>query len=205
MAGVTLVEVFRARLWWAVLVATLAGGLVAASISLLLPRSYRAEATLALTGPEASRELQLTFVEILTSPDYLRFAAEGSPMDGAELSRGLRAIPSPGTLIIAVVATSTSRDRAILRANLAAERFGDYLAASGIGGTTAGIALVRSATGARQTAPLAANTVAGAMAGLLCAAAVGAAVARRPGGTAPGETEDQLIGATDEHKVADSA
>jgi hypothetical protein len=202
---VTLVEVFRARLWWAVLIATLAGALVAASVSLLLPRTYRAEATLALAGPEASRELQLTYVEVLTSPDYLRFAAAGSSMSGPELSRGLRAIPSPGTLLIAVVATSTSRERATLRASLVAGRLGEYLAESGIGGVTAGVTVIRSASTARQTAPIAANTAVGAMAGLLCAAAAGAAVARRNQSPPPEQGESAVIGAIDEREIVDSA
>ena len=98
----------RGQTWWAIVAATVAAAIIGAALSIVLPATYRAEATLLVTGPGASRELQLTYVDLLTSDGFLESLAQSVDATPAELSSGLQAIPAPGTTLIGVVVEEDS-------------------------------------------------------------------------------------------------
>lgn len=161
------------------LAATVAAGIIGAALSIVLPASYRAESTLLVTGPTASRELQLTYVDLLKSDGFLAVAAEASGIPAAELDEGLKAIPAPGTTLIGIVVEEDDEGRAIAEANTVAGAFGPYLAANGLGeeGT---IAIVREADSATRSPSFAVNTATGAVAGFLAALGAVLFLAGRP-------------------------
>ena len=161
----------RARRWWILLPAALAGAVIALAVSFFLPAQYRAEATLALTGPTASREIQLTYRDLLTSEDHLDDVASGLGLTTNELRDGLRAIPAPGTLLIAVSVTNGDASEAARRANAVADNFPRFLDESGVAASES-VIVAQRATSADELTSYAANTLLGAAVGLLAAAAV---------------------------------
>jgi capsular polysaccharide biosynthesis protein len=199
---VPFLSLFRGRTWWAVLAATAAAGIIGAALSIVLPASYRAEATLLVTGPTASRELQLTYVDLLKSDAFLADVARESGATLAELREGLKAIPAPGTTLIGVVVEDTERDAAIEEANVVAERFDGYLVANGLGAPGT-VAIVREAESASRSPSFITNSATGAVAGFLAAVAAAVFLAGRPG-HAPGEEGlEQTVGG-DDYEYGDS-
>ncbi len=197
----------RSWQWWVILVATIGAAGAAGTISLLLPGTYRAEATLAVNGPQASRELQLTYAEILTSNAYLAEPAEELGLEIEELREGLRAIPAPGTTLIAVTVDQDSEDEAVRRAAAVADGFAAFLDSNGLG-ETASVAVIRMPEKADQSSSFVANTIGGAAAGLLCAIVAVSLANRRRGAEehSSGRSMEETGAGTapDEHEYVDS-
>jgi capsular polysaccharide biosynthesis protein len=173
-----LVRSLLGRRWLILAVATVIAGLAAAAGSLAVPESHRAEAVLVVTGPEASRERQLTFADLLKRDEYLAVPAGLLGISVESLSDGLRTIPAPGTLLVAVTVTNRHESRAIERANAVADSFPGWLVSRGLAGEDA-VAIVERAANAKSQSVVGANGVAGAALGLLAAAGAFAYLDRR--------------------------
>jgi capsular polysaccharide biosynthesis protein len=168
------------RRWWALLGATIGGGLLAAAVSVALPVDERATATIVVAGPTASRELQLTYADLLVSDAYLAGVASDLGEDPDDLREGLRAVPSPGTTVIEVVVTDGDGDDAIEQANAVAQSFPAFLERTGLGAPESA-RVVELAESSRKLDSLRANAAVGAAAGLLAGAAALALLEGRAG------------------------
>ena len=162
---------FRLSTWGLLAVAAAAGVLVALGLSVAMPDRYRAEATLALTGESATRELQLTYAQMLTSAAYLAEVAPGLGISADELSDGLRAVPAPGTVLIGIFVTNGNEQEAIERANAVADGFGAFLVDSDVS-ESGSVVVTQRATEAAPTGSTWANALLGGSVAFVCAAAI---------------------------------
>jgi capsular polysaccharide biosynthesis protein len=168
----------RHQRWFLIALAALTGAAVALAISGTLPARYRAETAILVSGENASRELQLSYAELIVSDNYLEVPAAdlGIPVD--ELREGLRAIPAPGTTIVGIAVTLRDDVDAIERANSVAANFGPYLEANGLG-RAENAAVIGRSTSARRLTSTVGNVLAGAAAGAVAGLAAFEAAARR--------------------------
>jgi polysaccharide biosynthesis transport protein len=152
--------------------ATVAGGLGAAALTAALPRDYRAEATLVLTGPGASRDRQLTYVQLASSRRHLEGVSARTGISIPDLRKSVRVVPAPGSFVIGVFATDEDPGRAAAIANAVAESFPGFLLEAGIADPESVELAVRADPPERPLASLAFNAVLGACIGALAALTV---------------------------------